>query len=119
MPSSTSCYLYLIRFCYVSNTSLVFAFSPGLSAGYYKQESFIKRVLEIPFEQRKWKGLVNLDTLHAFCGGPMPMPIARRLHAYTRRSKLYPCSSLSSIPSTILNHSIVFLQKWAQADRGH
>ena len=42
-----------------------------------EQEGFIRCVLEIPFKQRKWKDLVTLDTLHAFCGGPEPTPIAR------------------------------------------
>lgn len=41
-----------------------------------EQKVFIHRVLEIPFEQRKWKDLVTLDTLHAFCGGPKLMPVA-------------------------------------------
>ena len=39
-----------------------------------KQENFLRKVWEIPLEQRKWKDLVTLDTLHAFCEGPESMP---------------------------------------------
>ena len=39
--------------------------------------------------QRKWKDLVTLDTLHAFCEGPEPMPTARGLHVSLRRHKSY------------------------------
>ena len=52
-----------------------------------EQEAFIHRVLEIPFEQRKCKDLITLDTLHAYCGGPKPTPVARRLNTYSRRRK--------------------------------
>ena len=62
-----------------------------------EQESFIRRILEIPFKQRKWKDLVILDTIHAFYGGPMLTPIARQLQAYTHRRK----SSLLVYPSGI------------------
>ena len=34
-----------------------------------EQEAFIQRVLEIPFEKRKCRDLITLDTLHAYCGG--------------------------------------------------
>jgi len=37
-----------------------------------EQESFLERVFEIPFEERSWKRLVNLDTLHTFYGGSIP-----------------------------------------------
>ena len=39
-----------------------------------EQENFLRKVWEIPLEQRKWKDLVTLDTLHAFCEGPESMP---------------------------------------------
>nr|POF23438.1 hypothetical protein CFP56_07350 [Quercus suber] len=32
-----------------------------------KQEAFLERVFEIPFEERPWKKLVNLDMLHTYC----------------------------------------------------
>ncbi|KAK9988496.1 hypothetical protein SO802_028735 [Lithocarpus litseifolius] len=50
-----------------------------------KQVAFIYRVLEIPFDERRFKDLITLDTLHAYCGGPEPTPAARRLNAYSRR----------------------------------
>jgi len=37
-----------------------------------KKNAFLERVFEIPFEERSWKKLVNLDTLHAYCGGSVP-----------------------------------------------
>ncbi|KAF3963144.1 hypothetical protein CMV_012442 [Castanea mollissima] len=37
-----------------------------------EQEAFLERVFEIPFEERSWKRLVNLDTLHTFYEGPVP-----------------------------------------------
>ena len=37
-----------------------------------EQENFLEMVLAIPFAERSWKRLVTLDTLHAFCGGPIP-----------------------------------------------
>jgi len=50
-----------------------------------KQEAFIKRVLEIPFEKRKCRDLITLDTLRAYCGGPVPTPVARKINSYSRR----------------------------------
>ena len=38
-----------------------------------EQEDFLRRVLDIPFTQSSWKRLVTLDTLHTYCGGPVPM----------------------------------------------
>lgn len=74
-----------------------------------EQESFIRRILEIPFKQRKWKDLVILDTIHAFYGGPVLTPIARQLQAYTHRHKssllVYP----SGISIIVLTPSIVSL----------
>ena len=37
-----------------------------------EQKAFLDKVFKIPFEERSWKKLVNLDTLHAYCGGPTP-----------------------------------------------
>lgn len=44
-----------------------------------EQEAFLERVFEMPFVERSWKRLINLDTRHAFCGGPVPSEEARRL----------------------------------------
>ena len=52
-----------------------------------EHEAFIRRVLKIPFEQRKCKDLITLDMLHAYCGGPEPTPAARRLNTYSRCCK--------------------------------
>ena len=52
-----------------------------------EQEAFIQRVLEIPFEKHKCRDLVTLDTLHTYCGGPVPTPIARKLNSYSRHRK--------------------------------
>lgn len=35
-----------------------------------EQARFLRKVWDIPFEERKRKDLVALDTLHAFYGGP-------------------------------------------------
>ena len=45
-----------------------------------KQEAFIRRVLKIPFDERKCRDLITLDTLHAYYGGLVPMPAARKLN---------------------------------------
>ncbi|XP_030933418.1 uncharacterized protein LOC115959226 [Quercus lobata] len=52
-----------------------------------EQEAFIHRVLKIPFNEWKCRGLITLDTLHAYSGGLVPMPEARRLNTYSRRHK--------------------------------
>ncbi|KAL0004794.1 hypothetical protein SO802_012355 [Lithocarpus litseifolius] len=44
-----------------------------------EQEDFIYRVTEIPLEERKCRDLITLDTLHLYCEGPEPMPVARKL----------------------------------------
>lgn len=101
MSLSSSFYSLLVFVMYL--TLLLFLLSAQVHLQITdEQESFIRWVLEIPFEQRKWKDLVTLDTFHAFCGGLVPTPIARQLHVYTRCCKLYFYSSFSNIPSTIL-----------------
>ena len=50
-----------------------------------EQEEFIRRVLEIPLEERKCRDLITLDTIHLYCGGPEPSPEARRLEEFSRR----------------------------------
>ena len=52
-----------------------------------EQEAFIHQVLDIPFDERRCKELITLDTLHAYCGGPEPMPTTRRLNAYSCQHK--------------------------------
>ena len=52
-----------------------------------EQLGFIQRILEIPLDQRKCQDLINLDTLHSYCGGPDPSPEARKLSEYSRRHK--------------------------------
>ena len=52
-----------------------------------EQEAFICRVLEIPFDERRCRDLINLDTLHAYCGGLKPTPAACRLNAYSCHRK--------------------------------
>ena len=48
-----------------------------------EQKAFIRQVLDIPFDERRCKELITLDTLHAYCGGPEPMPTTHRLNAYS------------------------------------
>ena len=52
-----------------------------------EQEEFIQRVLEIPLEQRMCRNLINLDTIHLYCGGPKPTPEAQKLGEYSHRRK--------------------------------
>ena len=50
-------------------------------------EAFIRRVLEIPFDERKCRDLITLDMLHAYCGGLEPMPAVCKLNTYSCRRK--------------------------------
>ena len=43
-----------------------------------EQEDFLRKFWAIPLEERKWKDLVSLDTLHAFCGGSVLTSVARQ-----------------------------------------
>ena len=43
----------------------------------------------MPFDERRCRDLITLYSLHIYYGGPEPTPAARRLHAYSRRRKLY------------------------------
>ena len=52
-----------------------------------EQEAFIRRVLEVPFEQQKCRDLITLDTLHLYCGGLKPTVEAYRLDEFSRRCK--------------------------------
>ena len=73
-----------------------------------EQENFLKRVLAIPQEERKWKDLVTLDTLYTFCGGPEPTLKVRWLHASSCHCKsLCSCTSVFT-PSVRITHLITF-----------
>ncbi|KAK9986895.1 hypothetical protein SO802_031846 [Lithocarpus litseifolius] len=73
-----------------------------------RQENFLKRVWAIPLKERKWKDLVTLDTLHAFCGGLEPTLTARQLHASSYHCKfLYP-STYVFTPLIRITHLITF-----------
>ena len=52
-----------------------------------EQEAFICWVLEIPYDERKCRDLITLDTLHAYSGGPVLTLAARKLNTYSRRRK--------------------------------
>ena len=56
-----------------------------------KQEEFIRRVLEIPLEERKCRDLITLDTIHLYCGGVQ----SRRLKLGGWRSSPVGVSKLS------------------------
>lgn len=43
-----------------------------------EEEDFLQCILAIPFGERSWKKLVTLNSLHAFCGGLVPMDEAGR-----------------------------------------
>ena len=50
-----------------------------------EQKEFIRRVLEIPLEERKCRDLITLDIIHLYCRGPEPSTEARRLEEFSRR----------------------------------
>lgn len=58
-----------------------------------EQEAFIHLVLDIPFDERKYRDLITIDMLHAYCGGLELMPIARRLNTYSSQRKLFLSSA--------------------------
>lgn len=33
-----------------------------------EEKDFLQCILSIPLEERSWKKLISLDSLHAFCG---------------------------------------------------
>ena len=82
-----------------------------------EQEAFIHQVLEILFDKQKCRDLITLDMLHIYCGGPEPMPAARRLNAYSRRCKsLLLCFFLPVVffSSAYLTSISYPSQKWRQ-----
>ena len=81
LRSLVSCQFMFPQIAYVLYLTLVFFFFFFFSLHPSKiiideQASFLRKVWDIPFEERKWKDLVTLDTLHAFCGGLELMPVA-------------------------------------------
>ena len=48
-----------------------------------EQEEFIRRVLEIPLEERKCRDLITLDSIHLYCEGPEPSAEARKLDEFS------------------------------------
>lgn len=64
----------------------------------------------IPLEERKWKDLVTLGTIHVFCGGPKPTPTARRLHASSHHRKFLCLFTSVVISSVLITHLIAFLE---------
>ena len=79
--SSMSSFCYLAGFTMYLTLAL-FCFSAQVRLEISdEQENFLRRVWEIPLEQRKWKDLVTLDTLHTFCVDLESTLIARQLHA--------------------------------------
>ena len=86
-------YIFTFFFIYLSQVFNVIHFSlfsasvrPHITD---KQEALIRWVLEIPFDERRCKDLITLDTLHTYFGGPEPTLVARKLNAYSYRRKLY------------------------------
>ena len=55
-----------------------------------EQEDFLQCILSIPLEERGWKKLVTLDSLHTFSGGPILMNEARWLDTQSRLRKFLP-----------------------------
>ena len=55
-----------------------------------EQKAFICRMPKIPFDEWKCRDLITLDELHAYCGCPVPTPVARRLNICSHRCKSLP-----------------------------
>ena len=73
-----------------------------------EQEAFIQRVLEIPFEKRKCRDLITLDTLHAYYGGPMPTLAARKLNFYSRRHEYLLFTPVTSF-LLLFRHLLIYI----------
>ena len=52
-----------------------------------EQEEFIRRVLEIPLEERKCRDLITLDTIHLYCGGLEPSAETRKFEKFSHQRK--------------------------------
>ena len=110
------CSFFFVCLFQASNT----VYSPCFSASIRphiteEREDFIRRVIEIPLDQRKCRDLITLDTLHAYCGGPMPTTEAHGLNNYSRSRKLSILSlhiflSACLMPSLVLILICVFVE---------
>ena len=84
----TVSYPFVLFYSDVFNTVFFFLIASSVRPSITdEQVGFIQRVLEIPLDQRKCRDLINLDTLHLYCGGPKPSPEAQKLGEYSRQSK--------------------------------
>ena len=104
VPSTLLSFIHL--FAKYLTLSVSFFFSTSICPQITdEQEAFIRRVLEIPFGERKWKDLVTLDTSHTYCDGPIPT--------------LQPVVCfLLILASTFLTSILYPLQKWKQGGKG-
>ena len=113
-------FFYFILYLFVKYLTSSFLFSANVCPCITDEhEAFIHQVLEIPFEERKCRDLITLDTLHAYCGVPEPMPATRRLNSYSHRHKFFPhylFLSVVSLQSLCLTPAIFPLQKWRQPE---
>ena len=81
-----------------------------------EQEEFIRRVLEIPLEERKCRDLITLDTIHLYCGGPEPSAETRRLEEFSRRREYISPWLFWLSPSVVL--TTLVLSKWNLLSKG-
>ena len=104
VPSTLLSFIHL--FAKYLTLSVSFFFSTSICPQITdEQEAFIRRVLEIPFGERKWKDLVTLDTSHTYCDGPVPT--------------LQPVVCFLLILTFTFLTSILYpLQKWKQGGKG-
>ena len=85
---STVCFLTFSLFICCVDVVCFYLFSASVCSRITdEQEAFIRQVLDIPFDERRCKELITLDTQHAYYGGPEPMPTTRRLNAYSCQHK--------------------------------
>ena len=89
VPSTLALLLLFFFLIYsLCSNVVVFPFSASIHPSITNErEAFVQWVLEIPFEQRKCRDLITLDTLHTYCDGPKPTPAAHRLNTYSRHRK--------------------------------
>ena len=72
LGESSGLYGSLVCTFYLTNAIFLFVSATVCPTILFEQEAFLERVFKIPLEERSLKKLVNMDTLHAFCGGPIP-----------------------------------------------
>ena len=81
-----------------------------------EQEAFIRLVLEIPFDERKCRDLITLDILHAYCSGPVPTPVARKLNTYSCRCKFLFLSFFLSVVLIFVSLSNICFLPFAEME---